>query len=203
MGNKLRALSVFVLCLLLMSLASGCETDNANERAANEIAKQFQGRELIGNYFTTVYEGGDSFHVLQFNLYLASPGKIEGYYYELFALFNPIPDEVIHSHLKEMKSIGPDIFSTIKPHVGIIKQGSITKKTITFETGAIAYDDEHRTAWKFHGSDRRGFLKGVLTMRYTPVYDEQSATHVEGIGKVQTTKRVITLERLTPVKSSK
>lgn len=183
---KLKIAVIALLCL--MPILSNCES---RDRAANiELKKE----NLIGKYFGVNDEGEDDFHVLQFNLYKKDNAGIVGNYYHAFALFDPIPQESLAG--KGRKSITPEIYKTVKPHIGSIVEGALLNGTIHFRTDAIEFDRETKIAWEFTGKVSGNYVHGELKEYFTPVFDKEQTINMKGMGKVQIFKKMFTLKKV-------
>lgn len=184
----MRSTILAIAVLSLMPILSNCES---KDRAANiELKKE----NLMGRYFGVNDEGEDAFHVLQFNLYKKDSSGIVGDYYHAYALFDPIPQESLIG--KGRTSITPEIFKTVKPHIGHVIEGALLNGTIRFKTDSIAFDEETKIAWEFTGKINGNYLEGELIEYFTPIYDSEHAIKMKGMGKVQTFTKTFTLNKI-------
>ncbi len=182
-------LPILVIAILsLMPILSSCES---KDKAANiELKKE----NLMGKYFGVNDEGEDDFHVLQFNLYKKDESGVVGNYYHIFALFDPIPQESLVG--KGRKSITPEIYKMVKPHIGYIIDGAILNETISFRTNSIKFDEDTKIAWEFKGKINGNYLNGELIEYFTPIFDKEQTINVKGMGKVQASKKKFTLKKI-------
>lgn len=177
----MRSKALFMLALMLIVFSSGCKQDR------KDLQKEtFQKEHLIGKYFGVSFEGEDDLHVLQFNLYKMPSGEIKGDFYNLFAAFDPIPQEVLNNHINNTRLIDQNIFNVIKPHVGYIEKASLAGNKISFTTSFIEYDKDTYISWSFTGRTENKKAIGKITQFFTPIYDETKTINVAKFGKVQT-----------------
>lgn len=184
--------TLLMLILILMAFPVGCQQDRRDIQEKEVFQKEY----LIGKYFGVSFEGEDDLHVLQFNLYKMPTGEIKGDYYDLFAAFDPISEEVLNDHINNRKLIDQNIFNAIKPRIGYIEKALLTGNDISFTTSLIEYDKNTRIGWIFSGKTENKKATGKLTELFTPIYDESKTINVVKFGKVQTFTKPFSLTKV-------